>query len=657
MVVRIAKRISFLVVLGFAQIGLAGWNTVNSAYPNQPHLNVIESGSQSTVVEVVLPGFQTDSLMINGAEFQQVSVPGMVPMNVKGQPDLPQYGFDLMIPFGTESSVRVLEVDSVDFQIGAVAPSKGSLTRDVNPADVPFEFGPSYFTTNQSTQNVLSSAKSFIMRDVRGMNITLTPFSYRHDTKTLKVATRVKLEVSNVGRSLGMLHVNKSLNNEFNSLYEAHFANYHKVVGRDLQHIVKDTGTILIVAPQQFVDAMKPFVDWKKRRGFDVKTITLESLSAKTYTAVKEVVAADYAARGLSYLILIGDAELVPFHPGKSGNANRMEADPMYGLLAGNDNYPELFVSRMSVKTVAELNVMLTKAINYEANPDVVDGSWYSRALGIGSNEDGGTGLIDWQRVDLLNDMMLKWHFTGVDKAYDPGAKAAQVTQSVNKGVSWINYIGHGSETSWGTTYFNNNNIDQLTNTGMLPIIVSVACVNGKFNYSKDSFAERWTKAGTVEKPTGAVSIFASSTNQSWVEPTVGQKAIVELMTQEKMNTTGALFTHGSIAILEANMSSSVQTFETWHNFGDATLQIRTKRPTEIKMQSSQWVNATTMAVNALEGNITVVAMKGDDVMAKGVTDANGDVQLMFSAEPSMNEVTEMVLTGFNKIPLRVPMN
>jgi gingipain R len=656
MVVRFSKRILFLFVLAFTQMSFAGWNSIHSAYPTQPSLNILESTDQKTIVEVVLPGFHSQDLLINGAAFKQISAPGMVPMNLKGEADLPQFSFDLAIPFGTQPFVKVMEVDSVDFNVGAIAPSKGALTRNMNPSEIPFEFGSSYFSSVRSSAQIVHSTHSFIMRDVRGLNVTLTPFSYQHDTQTLKVATRVKLEISNVGRSLGMFNIQKSLNTEFKALYESHFVNYTKVDTRDLQNIVKDTGTILIVSPEQFITAMKPFVDWKKRRGFNVKMVSLESLGPKTFTSIKNAVVADYNERALSYLILIGDAELTPFHPGKTGNANRMEADPMYGLIAGNDNYPELFVSRMAVKTVAELNVMLTKAINYEASPDTV-GTWYTRTLGIGSSEDGGTGLIDWQRVDLLHEMMLKWHYTEADKAYDPGANATQVSKSVNKGVGWINYIGHGSETSWGTTYFNNNNIDQLTNTGMLPVIVSVACVNGKFNYSKDSFAERWTKAGTVEKPTGAVSIYASSTNQSWVEPTVGQKAIVELMTQDKLTTTGALFTHGSIAVLEANMSQSVQTFETWHNFGDATLQIRTKVPTEIKMQSSQWVNSTTMAVDALEAGLSVVAMKGDDVMAKGVTDATGKVELVFSAEPEMNQVTEVVLTGFNKIPLRVTMN
>ena len=55
------------------------------------------------------------------------------------------------------------------------------------------------------------------------------------------------------------------------------------------------------------------------------------------------------------------------------------------------------------------------------------------------------------------------------------------VSDAVNDGRSVINYIGHGSKTSWVSSRFNTGDIENLENGRMLPYIWSVACVNGDF--------------------------------------------------------------------------------------------------------------------------------------------------------------------------------
>ena len=86
--------------------------------------------------------------------------------------------------------------------------------------------------------------------------------------------------------------------------------------------------------------------------------------------------------------------------------------------------------------------------------------------------------------------------YTEVDPIYDPGATDTQVSNAVNAGRGIINYTGHGSSTSWGTTGFNNADVDALVNDDMLPFIFSVACVNGNFANVGKCFAEAWLRAG-----------------------------------------------------------------------------------------------------------------------------------------------------------------
>ena len=68
-----------------------------------------------------------------------------------------------------------------------------------------------------------------------------------------------------------------------------------------------------------------------------------------------------------------------------------------------------------------------------------------------------------------------------------------------------------------------------------------------------------------MEQQGGAIAVYASSTNQAWVPPTIGQKEIVTLLTEEKATTIGGLFFNGVMAVLDDDSKNTDQTFETWH--------------------------------------------------------------------------------------------
>ena len=82
------------------------------------------------------------------------------------------------------------------------------------------------------------------------------------------------------------------------------------------------------------------------------------------------------------------------------------------------------------------------------------------------------------EHIDNIREDLLDYTYTIVDQIYDPTATSVMVTEAINDGRSIVNYCGHGSPTSWGTTGFNNNNVNTLTNDNMLPFICSVACNN-----------------------------------------------------------------------------------------------------------------------------------------------------------------------------------
>ena len=76
-------------------------------------------------------------------------------------------------------------------------------------------------------------------------------------------------------------------------------------------------------------------------------------------------------------------------------------SDSKYGLVSNsNDWYPDIYVGRFSPSNITDLNIMIQRNLEYEANPIISD--YYKFAIGLGSNEGAGygdDGEADWQHL------------------------------------------------------------------------------------------------------------------------------------------------------------------------------------------------------------------------------------------------------------------
>ncbi|MCK4373350.1 MAG: hypothetical protein KAW61_09385, partial [candidate division Zixibacteria bacterium] len=155
---------------------------------------------------------------------------------------------------------------------------------------------------------------------------------------------------------------------------------------------------------------------------------------------------------------------------------------------------------------------------------------------------------------------------------------ASDVTTALNEGRSIANYCGHGGTTNWTTTGFNNSHVNALVNDNMLPFIQSVACINGQFrNYT--CFGEAWLRATHSGVPTGAIGAYMSSTNQDWDPPMWSQDEYIDLLCADQFNSYGGLCFNGSCYMIDVEGSVGASHFNTWHIFGDPSVQVRTDTP------------------------------------------------------------------------------
>ncbi len=608
---------------------------------------VQQSSDSRTVVRFEVNAFDRTGATINGATWNLIDLPGEGELRTEGAPSLPRISRSIIIADQGSVAVRVTDAEFVDFPNTPVAPSKGDLLRTVIPSDVPYVFGPEYSKPGFYPQELASAREPYILRDYRGTVIDLQPFQYDPDTKTLRVYTSVTVEVETEGSGgANPLYDRKSAAAvpDFNLLYSRHFLNFSS---EQKYTPVMESGDMLIIAYDSYAAAMAPLVEWKTQKGIKTTLVNISSIG-NTSTAIDAFIQNFYDSTNLAWVILVGDHNHVAT-PQASGGAS----DPSYAKVSGTDNYPDIFIGRFSAESVADVETQVERTINYETDPLI--GDWLHRGTGVASTEGPGHfNEYDNEHMGYIRDDLLAFTYTEVDGFYGYAASATDVANALNAGRSIVNYCGHGSTTSWSTTGFNNTNVNNLVNTAMLPFIISVACVNGEFD-GYTCFAEAWMRAtdGSGD-PAGAVAVYMSSINQSWDPPMDAQDEINDLLVAEAKTTFGGICFNGSCKMIDINGTGGVSMYDTWHIFGDPSVQLRTDLPAALTVTHDpvMLISDTEfqVTVDGEQGALCAVSYNGV-LFGSAFTDPSGVAIIPFADALPVGQTMTLTVTAFNALP------
>ena len=635
----------------------SSWVTLSSNEPAEPRIEVLSSNLEQTILDVELPGYYVSQTRINGVDHALISAPGLTPILEAGAPALPKLYRSIVIPDQARMEARVEVQDWVDLPLGPLAPSKGNLLRTVDPSQVAAEFGPVYSQDKLFPTELVTLGEPYILRDYRGQVVQMHPFQYNPVTQTLRVFSRFQVTIETSGPAQVRPKANRrpSRDRAFKTIYENHFLN------DDAAGILYDApyemGPMLIICADEYLDAMTPFVDWKRTRGVPVELVPLSDIGNSASNIQNAVTNRYNSPAGLTFLLLVGDGPDIATKS-YSGSA----ADPTYGCVDGGngDWYPDLFVGRFSAGSVADVETQVAKVIHYERDATFAD-TWYTRATGVASNQgtgQGDDGEADNVHMDNIRSDLLGYGYTEVDQIYDPSANSTMVANAINDGRGFVNYTGHGSTSSWSSSGFSNSNVNSLSNDGMLPVINSVACVNGNFTNST-CFAETWLRAGSADAPTGAVVFYGSSINQSWAPPMCAQDETTDLLVAEDNTVAGALLFNGSCQMMDEYGSGGYEMFATWHIFGDPSLQMRSGIPMaygDLGHEDIMIIGDTQFSISAPDaaGSLVSLTLNGE-ILSAATIPAGGALTLDFDALAEPDTVL-LTVTGHNRIPYQAEL-
>ena len=622
---------------------------------------VVSSSNSEVVINVQFPEYQTRTVEVNGETMQHLVMKNAYPIESVGTPELLQSAFSIIIPEGSRPTAEIL---SSEYQLVTgfkLAPSKGRLYRNVDPATVPYQKGAAYQDNRFLFNDMVELGDPYHLRDFRGVAVHCYPFAYNPVQQTLKVYQNMTVKI-HLNSSTSMPRLER-VAKPFDAIYADHFLNYTTTRSNPLP----DEGDMLIIAPDEFCAAMQPYVEWKKKTGYKTELVSLESVGT-TSAAVKSYITNYYnsADHNLVYVLIVGDnTKFPPYMLGSqsSWSSSQYAADNYYAEIVGNDSYPDLIIGKISAETVAHVTTQVERFIQYEQNPP--ETAHFPVFLGIASDEGGNgqgdNGEIDYEHIRNIGTVLSNFTYTSGYEVFagsqggldQPGATAAQVSAAVNSGVGIINYCGHGSETSWVTTGFSVSNVNSLTNNNKLPFIISTACVNGDY-VGRTCFAEAWMRATNNGQPTGAVSTLMSSVNQSWNPPMCGQDRMNEHLTGANNRTH--LVTFGSIAfngiIHMLDVYNDVEVARTWILFGDPTLAVRTAVPQQLTLLYSdvQPIGVNDVSFTSTVENAKVTISKGGEMVASGRIQ-NGSLLLDISSLPALPDTLTVTAWAQNYIP------
>jgi hypothetical protein len=638
----------WLLALAVAGNASAAWISLGGAEGAGAEVRLLESSPERIVVEVTLAGFEANPVQIDGRTYYSIALPGESELLEAGLPALPHVARSVIVPDASRMEVRVVDAEIQDFAGLPVIPSKGNILRTQDPDDVPYTFDAAYGSGSWFPSRMAEGGAPYILRDYRGMVIEALPFQARGGDGALRVARRLVVEAVATGPDVAnVLHRSgppASIVADFEPIYRRQFINY----GFDRYTPVGERGRMMIICHPDFMAAMQPLVNWKLQEGIPTELIDV-SVIGNTTAAIKNTIQNSYNAGGLAFVLLVGDGTQVV-----SNHANGGASDPGYTTLVGNDKYPELLIGRFSAETVAQVQTQVARTITYERDP-MVGGAWYPKGTGIASNQGpGDDGEYDYVHIGNIRTKLLNYGYTAVDEIYDPTGTATMVTNALNNGRSIINYCGHGSQTSWGSTGFNNNNVNALVNDNMLPFIFSVACVNGQFE-GATCFAEAWMRANHNGVPTGAIATYMSSVNQAWNPPMCAEDAADDLLVADQKHTFGALCFNGSCQMMdEYGSSAGGNEFQNWHVFGDPSLLVRTKTPQTMTVEhsGSYPIGEPTYTVTVPGVPDALCALYAGGVLyGSAYADGGGVAVIPVDPQPTDPMTLTLTVTAYNKIP------
>ena len=513
----------------------------------------------------VTPRLIRKSITVDSVTYKQYEPPGGKLIGQVGKPGLPGFTRLILVPEKAQVEVNIKKGMAQTFHDVLIFPMQPSPpeTPKLFPAATlqeifqgeDFVIDHDFYQKDFTYPERLYEIRYDWIRGCRVAIINIHTAKYNPYQQKMTYYPNLQVDIKfKGGKSTYIPMIKRSI--FFEDMYSEVFSNY-EVVAKDKSELISriplsQRCDLLIITPAVFEAQANQLAEWKTEKGFITKVTTLEDVNnAQGGTSsedIREYIRDIYSRQNLSYVILLGDAELIPPHyvtplSGIYYTGTLIGTDLYYAEMDGEGYFPDLGIGRISVDTTVEnpetddLLAMAQKVINkiiaYEQSPPN-DRDFYGRILHTAIFEDKyeGHDIYTWRSdgkadksyVKTMEEIRDYFFYEGyphlprqyfTDQAYWPEGHlgpqfysdgtpipaelfwpefawdggADGIIEELNTGSFLALYRGHGNAEGWTGPSFISTDLDELHNGSLTPVTLSFTCETGWFDTETDDEA------------------------------------------------------------------------------------------------------------------------------------------------------------------------
>jgi len=468
----------------------------------------------------------------------------------------------------------------------------------------------------------------------------------------------------------------------------------------------RDGCDYLIITPdnaaiKEWADTLR---DFREVQGIITKVMPMNEVGANNPDTLKTFLRHAYEVWNPvpAAVLLLGDYALdstqgivsyaLTDHPDGSAYEPYMADNKLVDF--NNDGLPDIVIARMPAANGDEAQLMVHKTLEYERHP-YDDEYYYSHAttamgyqrsrwfqlcteIIAGYLEDNGkyvthingihqgtpdsvwsTGQRTEQVLNYFGPDGLDYIPATMSHLTDWSGNASKISQAIENGTYLFIHRDHGTYQTWGEPEYFNWNINSLHND-KLTFIMSANCQTGDFSYGADTtdcLAERFLRVHN-----GAVGIIAASqlsysyVNDTYVwgffdylypdfMPDYGPQDF-DFQYPAFANAYGKYFLQQSS--LPYNTSMKPITYNLFHYFGDAYLQLYSEVPQHLTITHPDAIASGTMSLSVHADDGAHVALSVDNELIARGKSYGGSVNMHFSTILKDGDIVKVVATKQN---------
>jgi len=645
--------------------------------------------------------------IINNNGYSYITFKDAMLTGLEGEPSIPYFAVTLLLPPG-EVATSVKYIGEYPVKIDGsyiIKPYQPSIPLS-ETAKQEFKFNEDIYRLDSDYPK--DKTGRFSTSYLHGHSIvmtTFTPLIYTPLEGSVSYYTSVRIEIEtspDPKAQKAMMNLTASTENQ--NVIQGFVQNPKELEAYNSYRIRSDsTYKLLIITTDYYSGSFEDLRGIYLDRGLKSEVATTEDISTAVsgqdlQEKIRNYIIQEYQDKEIEYVLLGGDIELIP-HRGfycyvQSGSGytdSDIPADLYYSALDGNwnndgddkwgepeedDLLPEVAVARYSFSTEAELDKMIHKSIYYQNYPVLGE---LTKPLFAGENLYSGPDTWGRDYLDLLIGERSDNGYTTfgipetypIDSIYEFHAPwyGSTLMAHVNQGKQFVHHVGHANATY--VAHMNNSDITNSNFSGAngidhnYTIMQTHGCICGAFDVS-DCILEEMVKIDNF-----AVSVIGNSRygwfNEGQTEGPAAHlhREMVDALYHEQMNHLGKAFVESKIQTapwVEApgqwEEGALRWNFYDINILGDPALSVWTNEPIYLTVvyEEDLEIGTTSTDVSVSSGgspmeNFTCSVLKEGVLYATGVTDANGEVTLVFDPVVTESGEANLIVVGYNSLP------